>query len=682
MNQQQSSFFSGRKKRAVTAPVLNEVVSDDKETQQIIRPLVDGFHPHTVIPTTEIVALFSTDEAPKSKNCFLLSYKSGDFEWFSSNNEADLNDWALKINFAASFNTFYVVGISGSLRKLTSKLHALKRNNSDSSTSTRVSGTTTSSVNNKRQEFSDAHLARKSNVEHKLSLIEKKIDEIQEQLNEHIRTRKSLQLLAPIQLKTREAVFSCAANLTASLKWKWLQRRKLLCYKKYFELDLEVEKELCSLLRPADAETSLANGAGDDVDDAKSIKSKESTNTVKVHEPAVSIISDHEPLKSPTTSENLSSKMSITSSSAKSAVSSEGDDTALRIVVPKRSRSHYHSRSQSQGFVSTPSRTIGHRRSHSQLIPKRSAEHHSGDDVSISSKRMPLTLRDVSRRKNQTGSNAGNNATPTTQRSTSLIRNKGDKITLMGKKFHVVEVNPEFGTSKQSKSLEDGSKEESLRTFSSADEGLAVETENLVEADRVSNFKRQDKSLENGESTETAQELPDIEKTENLLVATEPAKEVTNAAKEATELDVVDESFETPTSVVAAADLEAPFEVSTEKSDSVTERVDGPVQAIATENVNLDHLDVDSVIKPINPAQLVDLDNSNPKQLVENGKSLAHVLSTISLDGKPIDDNLTSEPKPTKDTTDATDLSHSEVDKVKNPPEVSAEPALVKPVIN
>jgi hypothetical protein len=612
MNQQQSSFFSGRKKRAITAPVLNEVVSDDNETQKIIRPLVDGFHPHTVIPTTEIVALFSTDDAPKSKNCFLLSYKSGDFEWFSSNNEAELNDWALKINFAASFNTFYVVGISGSLRKLPSKLRALKRNNSDSSTSTRVSGITTTSVNNKRQEYSDAHLARKSNVEHKLNLIEKKIDEIQEQLNEHIRTRKSLQLLAPIQLKTREAVFSCAANLTASLKWKWLQRRKLLCYKRYFELDLEVEKELCFLLRPADAESSLVNGASDDLDDVKPTESKESTN-VKVHEATVLIVSDHEPLTSPITSENLSSKMSITSSSPKSAVSSEGDGSTATpwLVVPKRSRSHYHSRSQSQGFASAPSRSIGHRRSHSQLVPKRSAEHHGSDDGSILSKRMPLTLRDssVSRRQNQAGSNAGNNANSTTQRSASLIRNKGDKITLMGKNFHVVEVNPEFGTSKQSKPFEDGSKEDSLRPFSSADEGLAVEAEKLVKADRFSDIKKEgdEKSLENiaDGSTETAKELSDTENAEKSA-ETESVKELTNAAKEATELDVVDGSSETPTSAVATGGTEESLEVSTEKSDSVTERVDAnvPVQAIATETVELDTADIDSMTERLNLAEL------------------------------------------------------------------------------
>lgn len=690
MNQQQSSIFSGRTKRAKTVPTLNEAVSDDNEPQKIIRPMVDGFHPHTVIPTTEIVALFSSDDVPKNKNCFLLSYKSGDFEWFSSNNEADLNDWALKINFAASFNTFYVVGISGSLHKLTSKLRALKRTNSDSSTSTRVSGTTTSSVINKRQEYSDAHLARKSNVEHKLSLIEKKIDEIQEQLNEHIRTRKSLQLLAPIQLKTREAVFSCAASLTAALKWRWLQRRKLLCYKQYFELDLEVEKELCSLLRPVDTETSLVNGTSDDVDDVKSTKSKESTTDVKVHEAIAPILRDHEPLTSPTTSENLFSKTSVKSSSINSSVSSEGDNnTTPRLVVPKRSRSYYHSRSRSQGLATAPSHSIGHRRSHSQLSPRRSGEHQTGDDASIPSKRMPLTLRDgsVSRRKNQTGSNAGNNANSATQRSASLIRNKGDKITLMGKKFHVVEVNPEFGTSKQSKTFEDSSKEESLLTFSSTEESLVVEADRLVETDTLSDTKKDvvSQSLENDadKSTEAAKELPGAENSEKLVDA-EPIKGVTNATKDATEVDVFGESSETSISAVSSRDTEEFFEVSTEVSDSVIERIgtEVPVHAIATETATLDHTDVESVTERLSPIKFADIDESPASELIENGASLSHSLATINLDDKelPIGDNLPSEDKPTEDTTsDADDTKYSEapgVSKKKSELEIHAEATL------
>lgn len=641
MNQQQSSFFSGRKKRAKTAPTLNEVASDDGETQAIIRPMVDGFHPHTVIPTTEIVALFSTDEAPKNKNCILVSYKSGDCEWFSSNNETELNDWALKINFAASFNTYYVVGISGSLRKLTPKLRALKRNNSDSSISTWLSGNTTASVN-KQQEYSEVHLARKLNVEHKLSLIETKIDEIQEQLNEHIRTRKSLQLLAPIQLKTREAVFSCAANLTAALKWKWLQRRKLLCYKQYFELDLEVEKELCSLLKPADTSSLLANGTADEMDDKGSIKSKESIHTFESHEITVPIIYDHEPLTSPTTSETMPSNKSDISFSAKSVVSSESGGTAAsKLVVAKRSKSHYHSRSLSQGTVSTSLRSVTHRRSQSQLIPKRFTENHSGDNVSASIKRMPLTLRDssVSRRKTQTGSNSDNSKVAT-QRSTSLIRNKGDDITLMGKKFHVVEVNPEFGTSKQP--IDDDAKADSINTFTSSEEEFSVSSKKTTYMNQVSDGENAfsntcDVTANDLTETEDAQKLLDVEvATESSAVI--PGKKLIKIAGESTELDAVEESHDTLTSDSDNWNTPRPLQskFSTDTSELHDEK------AIENSNFNasvpatkvLENTVAQTITESFNTSKLGCLDNSVTDAFTENSNVSSNYLTVPMLEAE------------------------------------------------
>lgn len=644
MNQQQSSFFSGRKKRAKTAPALNEVASDDGETQAIIRPMVDGFHPHTVIPTTEIVALFSTDEAPKNKNCVLVSYKSGDYEWFSSNNETDLNDWALKINFAASFNTYYVVGISSSLRRLTPKLRALKRNNSDSSTSTWLSSNTTASVN-KQQEYSEVHLARKLNVEHKLSLIEAKIDEIQEQLNEHIRTRKSLQLLAPIQLKTREAVFSCAANLTAALKWKWLQRRKLLCYKQYFELDLEVEKELCSLLKPADTSSLLANGTADEIDDKGSIKSKESIHTFESHEITVPIIYDNEPLTSPTTSESLPSNKSDISFCAKSIVSSESGGTAAsKLVVAKRSKSHYHSRSLSQGTVSTSSRSVTHRRSQSQLIPKRFTENHSGDDVSASVKRMPLTLRDssVSRRKTQTGPNSDNSKVAT-QRSTSLIRNKGDDITLMGKKFHVVEVNPEFGTSKQSKSIDDDAKADSINTFTSSEKDFNVSSEKTTDINPVSDGENAfsntyDVTANDLTETEDTHELLDVV-TANESSTIIPVKKSIKIVGESTEFDVVEESHDTLTLVsdnnwntqrlLQSKNLTG-TSVSHEEKAIGNSIFNESVSAVATKV--LENTVAQTITEPFKAFKLGCLDNSVTDASTENSKFSSNYLTVSVLE--------------------------------------------------
>lgn len=454
---QQNSLLESRKKDTISTVDGDRSEDDDEEAAPvIIRPMIDGFHPHAVVPTTEIAALFSNIDEPRKKNCFLLAYKSGNTEWFSSHDPSSMNDWGLKINFAASFNTFYVTGVPETIpMKHPKKLRTLRRTESISSTSTAYSGATSiiSKADLKRKQYSEIHLARKFNVEHKLQDINRKLTDIQESLNEHMRTGEHLKLLAPIQIKSREAVFSHAATLTATLRWKWLERMKLLCYKDYFDKDLEVESEICAQFKPTTAAVTpvLTATANPSSTPQVPLVSEESVGSC-----AASIATAGTTAGTSTTGTvtagtvTADAAVGIAVGTPPTVREDFGSPSSLKI--PKRTGSaHSRSLSHSNGPPASAKPNGSHTRSKSQSLHYR----RNSEDI----KRMPLTLRDQDKRKpsslnpNQQRNGENDNSVSTPQRSASLMRGS-QKITLYGKNFRLVEVNPEFGsTSAHQRSL-------------------------------------------------------------------------------------------------------------------------------------------------------------------------------------------------------------------------------------
>lgn len=73
----------------------------------IIRAPIDGLHPTSVFPTSEMMALrSSSSDAPQRKNSFLLSGRGGSQDWFAAESEEEMKDWMAKLSFASCFNTY------------------------------------------------------------------------------------------------------------------------------------------------------------------------------------------------------------------------------------------------------------------------------------------------------------------------------------------------------------------------------------------------------------------------------------------------------------------------------------------------------------------------------------------------------------------------------------------------
>jgi hypothetical protein len=374
-----------------------------RATTSIVRAPIDGFHPSAVLPINDMVALMSTnlDASSSQKYAFLLGSRGGTQDWFAASSEDDMNDWMMKINFAASFNTYHV-GIHGMTDERARRGSSISVESGDLETPPDI----------------QEHALRMVLVDQKLQQIVMKLSELEQQVEDNIRTGRHLKLLAPIQQRTRETVIYAAGRLAAKLDWHWLEKKRIMCYRDFFVLERQVEMDLCR-----------QNGAcGTDMTEVDLAELGQSIRTGSVL--SVASIAAASIITSKTGDNGLESPQSLVA----------GESMSLRLPVsPKSGDMGTRSLSISSSFSETEAKS-------KHLSPSSSnPQDNSSPPLVLPRKGMPLSLRDgVSKRNNSVQEKTVEKAAP--QRSGSLMR-KTDDFTLHGKKFKVVEVNPEFAAS-------------------------------------------------------------------------------------------------------------------------------------------------------------------------------------------------------------------------------------------
>jgi hypothetical protein len=88
----------------------------------------------------------------------------------------------------------------------------------------------------------DILAARREIMLQKIAEAEEKLAVAQKQLDAQLRNARHLQILAPIQQKTREQVILAAGRMAAQLKWGRLEIWRLKCHKDILTMDLEEER--------------------------------------------------------------------------------------------------------------------------------------------------------------------------------------------------------------------------------------------------------------------------------------------------------------------------------------------------------------------------------------------------------------------------------------------------------
>jgi hypothetical protein len=227
----------------------------------IFKPPLEQFKPDALMSTDDAVALRDSTYK-KHKNAFVFVRHGGFEETFLADNEDEMNDWLAKLNYAAAFRTSGVRmrGVVGGnyegqrirgIRRLDSQNDTTKSVQTPTGEVTIVSGRIDTKM------ASDILAARREIMLQKIADAEEKLAAAQKQLEAQLRNARHLQILAPIQPKTREQVLLAAGRMAAQLKWGRMEIWRMKCHKDILTMDLEEEKNIDGI--PARVDTPSDN---------------------------------------------------------------------------------------------------------------------------------------------------------------------------------------------------------------------------------------------------------------------------------------------------------------------------------------------------------------------------------------------------------------------------------------
>jgi len=211
----------------------------------VFQPALPDFKQDHIIPMDGAVALVD-NTYKKHKHAFVMFSKSGE-ETFLADSEKDLNEWLGVLNYTAAFETLGVRsrGMIGGLYE-GQKSRGMRR--LESSHSTKTVPTTGSDValqsgkidTQFAQQMMDA---RKDLMQVRITESEDKLTQAIKGLEARLRDARHLQILAPIQPKTRELVIHAAGRLSATLKWTRIEIWRMKCHRDILAQELEDEKQ-------------------------------------------------------------------------------------------------------------------------------------------------------------------------------------------------------------------------------------------------------------------------------------------------------------------------------------------------------------------------------------------------------------------------------------------------------
>ncbi|KAL7930567.1 guanine nucleotide exchange factor [Trichoderma chlorosporum] len=211
------------------------------------KPPLEEFKPDALMSTKGAVALLDTSYK-KHKNAFIYVRQGGLDEVLLADDEHELNDWLAKLNYAAAFRTSGVKmrGVAGGTYDGHSR-RAFRR--LDSSDATQLVETPTGLVSIARSRIDhkmaeDIQLARREFMQEKIAEADRKIDDSKKALEDQLRNARHLQILAPVQPRTREQLLLAAARMSAQLRWARMEIWKEKCHRDILALDLEEEGEI------------------------------------------------------------------------------------------------------------------------------------------------------------------------------------------------------------------------------------------------------------------------------------------------------------------------------------------------------------------------------------------------------------------------------------------------------
>lgn len=213
-------------------------------TPVTFRPPLEHFKPDALISTENAVALLDTTYK-KHKNAFIFARLGGFEETFLADSDGDMNDWMAKLNYASAFRSAGVRmrGLIGGNYDgpRTRGMRAMDTMNSSRSLPSSAGDALI------RNGMIDAELARQVLTARRQIMLqiiaeaEQNLDVAGKQLDGLLRQARHLEILAPIQYKTREQVIVAATSTAANIKWLRMEMWRTRCHKEILAMDLDEE---------------------------------------------------------------------------------------------------------------------------------------------------------------------------------------------------------------------------------------------------------------------------------------------------------------------------------------------------------------------------------------------------------------------------------------------------------
>lgn len=212
----------------------------------IFKPPLESFKPDALMSTDGAVALLDSTYK-KHKHAFVYVRHGGLEEVLLADDEAEMNDWLAKLNYAAAFRTNGVRmrGVLGGSYDGQGR-RAFRR--LDTEAVQTPSGEVLIARSKVDQQMAqDILFARREIMLQKVAESNETLQHEEKKLDGQLRNARHLQLLAPIQPKTRDAMLMTAARMAAQLKWTRIDIWKLKCHRDIMLLDLEEERQILGL---------------------------------------------------------------------------------------------------------------------------------------------------------------------------------------------------------------------------------------------------------------------------------------------------------------------------------------------------------------------------------------------------------------------------------------------------
>lgn len=208
----------------------------------VFKPPLEQFKPDVLMSTEDAVALLDTTYK-KHKHALVFVRHGGFEETFLADNEAEMNDWLAKLNYASAFRTAGV-RMRGLIGGSTDgqKTRAMRRLNSGNSARSVHTTHSEASLQDNKADAELAHqiqAARRQIMAQKIAEADAKLNEAGKQLDIQLRNARHLQILAPIQNKTREQIVLAAGGMAAKIKWMRMEYWRTRCHRDILAMDLE-----------------------------------------------------------------------------------------------------------------------------------------------------------------------------------------------------------------------------------------------------------------------------------------------------------------------------------------------------------------------------------------------------------------------------------------------------------